>query len=112
MFTYELSRRLDGTGVTVNALHPGVVSTSFGAEDPTLLTRMARPFMRFMKTPAQGAATSTYLASSPDVEAITGQYFANSTPKTSNKSSYDTTAANRLWQVSADLVGLTTAHHG
>ena len=54
MFTYELSRRLDGTGVTVNALHPGVVSTSFGAEDPTLLTRMARPLMRFMKTPAQG----------------------------------------------------------
>jgi retinol dehydrogenase-14 len=51
MFTYELSRRLDGTGVTVNALHPGVVSTSFGAEDPTLLTRMARPLMRFMKTP-------------------------------------------------------------
>ena len=111
MFTYELSRRLDGTGVTVNALHPGVVSTSFGAEDPTLLTRMARPLMRFMKTPAQGAATSTYLATSPDVKAITGQYFANSTPKTSNKSSYDTAAANRLWQVSADLVGLTPAHH-
>ena len=109
MFSYELSRRLDGTGVTVNALHPGVVSTSFGAEDPTV--RMARPLMRFMKTPAQGAATSTYLASSPDVEAITGQYFANSTPKKSNKSSYDTTAANRLWQVSADLVGLATAHH-
>jgi hypothetical protein len=86
-----------------------VVSTSFGAEDPTLLTRMARPLMRFMKTPAQGAATSTYLASSPDVEAITGQYFANSTPKTSNKSSYDTAAADRLWQVSADLVDLTTA---
>ena len=111
MFTYELSRRLAGTGVTVNALHPGVVSTSFGAEDPTLLTRMARPLMRFMKSPAQGAATSTYLASSPDIEAITGQYFANSTPKTSNESSYDTTAANRLWQVSADLVGLTPAHH-
>ena len=110
MFTYELSRRLDGTGVTVNALHPGVVSTSFGAEDPTLLTRMARPLMRFMKTPAQGAATSTYLASSPEVQGTTGRYFANSTPKTSNKSSYDTAAANRLWQVSADLVGLTSAH--
>jgi NAD(P)-dependent dehydrogenase (short-subunit alcohol dehydrogenase family) len=111
MFTYELSRRLDGTGVTVNALHPGVVSTSFGAEDPTLLTRLARPLMRFMKSPAQGAVTSTYLASSPDIEAITGQYFANSTPKTSNESSYDTTAANRLWHVSADLVGLTPAHY-
>jgi hypothetical protein len=72
---------------------------------------MARPLMRFMKTPAQGAATSTYLASSQDVDAITGRYFANSKPKTSNKSSYDTTAAGRLWQVSADLVGLASAHH-
>jgi hypothetical protein len=71
---------------------------------------MARPLMRFMKTPAQGAATSTYLASSPEVQGTTGRYFANSTPKTSNKSSYDTAAANRLWQVSADLVGLTSAH--
>ena len=111
MFTYELSRRLAGTGVTVNALHPGVVSTSFGAEDPTLLTRMARPLMRFMKTPAKGAATSTYLASSADVQGITGQYFANNTPKTSNQSSYDTAAAGRLWQVSADLVGLGSAQH-
>jgi NAD(P)-dependent dehydrogenase (short-subunit alcohol dehydrogenase family) len=111
MFTYELSRRLLGTGVTVNALHPGVVSTSFGAEDPTLLTRMARPLMRFMKTPAQGAVTSTYLASAPDVAAITGRYFVNSSPKASNKSSYDTTAADRLWRVSTDLVGLGPAHH-
>ena len=51
---------------------------------------MARPLMRFMKTPAQGAVTSIYLASSPDVAAVTGRYFANSKPKTSNKSSYDT----------------------
>lgn len=65
--------------------------------------------MRFMKTPTQGAATSIYLASSPDVQGITGQYIANSTPKASNRTSYDTTAANRLWQVSADLVGHTAA---
>lgn len=105
MFTYELSRRLDGTGVTVNALHPGVVSTSFGAEDPTLLTRMARPLMRFMKHPPR-ARPPRAASHRPDVDAVTGQYFANSTPKTSNKSSYDTIAANRLWRVSADLVGL------
>jgi hypothetical protein len=73
---------------------------------------MARPLMRLMKTPAQGAATSTYLASSPGVDTITGQYFANSTPKTSNKFSYDTVAADLLWQVSADLVGLAPAHYG
>ena len=109
MFTYELARRLRGTAVTANALHPGVVRTAFGAEDPSTLTRIARPLMRFLKTPAQGAATSIYLASAADVEGITGGYFADRKPKRSNESSYDTAAANRLWQVSADLVGLTAA---
>jgi NAD(P)-dependent dehydrogenase (short-subunit alcohol dehydrogenase family) len=110
MFTYELSRRLHGTGVTANALHPGVVGTSFGAEDPTLLTRLARPLSRLMKTPAQGAATSIYLASSADVAGISGKYFANLRPKTTNKLSYDLAAANRRWQLSADLVGRTASH--
>ena len=109
MFTYELARRLRGTAVTANVLHPGVVRTAFAAEDPSTLTRIARPLMRFLKTPAQGAATSIYLASSADVEGITGGYFADRKPKRSNESSYDTAAANRLWQVSADLVGLTAA---
>ena len=109
MFTYELSRRLHGTTVTANALHPGVVHTAFSSEDPSALARAARPLMRFMKTPAQGAATSIHLASSPDVQDITGQYFANSKPKASNKASYDTEAANRLWQVSLDLVASTSA---
>ncbi len=109
MFTYELARRLHGTGVTANALHPGVVRTGFGAEDPSTLTKAVMPLMFFLKTPAQGAATSIHLASSADVEGITGRYFAGSKPKTSTKSSYDTAAANRLWQVSADLVGLTAA---
>lgn len=112
MFTYELSRRLNGTAVTANALHPGVVHTAFSSEDPSTLAKLARPLMRFMKTPAQGAATSIYLASSPDVQVITGRYFANSRPKASNKASYDTVAANRLWQVSAGLVGRTAAPPG
>jgi retinol dehydrogenase 14 len=60
----------------------------------------------FMKSPAAGAATSIYLASSAEVEGVTGRYFANRKPKTSNKTSYDTAAATRLWKVSADLVGL------
>jgi retinol dehydrogenase-14 len=109
MFTYELSRRLHGTGVTANALHPGVAHTSFSSEDPSAMARLAMPLMRFMKTPAQGAVTSIHLASSPDVGAVTGRYFANSKPKTSNKFSYDTHAAHRLWQLSADLVGLIPA---
>jgi len=105
MFTYELARRLAGTGVTANALHPGVVRTGFGAEDPSTLTRMAMPFLRFLKTPAQGATTSIYLASSPDVDGITGRYFANRSPKSTNKRSYDLDAANRLWEASTNLVG-------
>jgi retinol dehydrogenase-14 len=109
LFSYELARRLQATSVTANALHPGVVSTSFGAEDPAGLQRLFVPIMRpFMKTPAQGAATSIYLASAPDLEQVTGLYFANSKPKRSSKRSYDEAAAARLWQVSADLVGLTT----
>jgi NAD(P)-dependent dehydrogenase (short-subunit alcohol dehydrogenase family) len=108
LFTYELARRLHGTSVTANALHPGVVRTSFGAEDPAVVQRLFIPFLlHFMKTPAQGAATSIHLASAPDLEHVTGRFFANSKPKSSSKSSYDKAAATRLWQVSTDLVGLT-----
>ena len=60
-----------------------------------------------MKTPAQGADTPIYLASSPEVEGVTGRYYANRKPQTSSKASYDTTAAARLWQVSAALTGMT-----
>jgi NAD(P)-dependent dehydrogenase (short-subunit alcohol dehydrogenase family) len=106
MFTYELARRLEGTSVTATVLHPGVVSTAFGAEDPAAFYKVLIPLARpFMKTPERGAATSIYLASSPDVEGITGRYFANRKPKTSNKLSYDTTAAKRLWRISEQLVG-------
>ena len=67
------------------------------------------PVLRpFMKAPARGAATSIYLASAPEAEGVTGRYFANRKPKTSNKASYDTAAAAHLWQISADLTGLNT----
>ena len=109
MFTYELARRLAGSGVTATVLHPGVTRTAFGTEDPTAtmraMTAIARPFM---KTPAQAAATPIYLASSPEAEGVTGRYFANRRPKKSSKLSYDTAAAARLWRVSAGLAGLTT----
>jgi retinol dehydrogenase-14 len=110
LFTYELARRLQATSVTANALHPGVVRTAFGAEDPAGVQRLLVPFMwPFMKSPAQGAATSIHLASAPELEQVTGRYFANRKPKLSSPRSYDEAAAARLWQVSADLVGLTTA---
>src|SRR5207344_2118026 len=90
LFTYELARRLQGSGVTANVLHPGVVATAFGAEDPGRMQRLLVPFARlFFKSPAQGAATSIYLASSPDLEQVTGRYFANGKIKRSSKRSHD-----------------------
>jgi len=108
LFTHGLARRMQTTSVTANALHPGVVNTSFGAEDPSGVQRLLVPLMRpFMKAPAQGAATSVHVASAPGLDQVTGGYFANSKPKRSSERSYDETDAARLWQISADLVGLT-----
>jgi NAD(P)-dependent dehydrogenase (short-subunit alcohol dehydrogenase family) len=82
LFTYEMARRLGQSGVTANALHPGVVSTSFGAEDPAGLQRLLVPLIRpFMKSPTQGAATSIYLSSARDLEQVTGQFFAKANPR-------------------------------
>jgi retinol dehydrogenase 14 len=108
MFTNELARRLEGTGVTANSLHPGVVRTNFGSEDQAgffaLISRVALPFL---KSPAQGSQTPVYLASSPDLDGVTGKFFVNRKPKTASKAAYDTGMTARLWQVSADLVGMT-----
>jgi retinol dehydrogenase-14 len=113
LFTYELARRLPGTSVTANVLHPGVVSTSFGAEDPGRAQRLFTPFMRaFMKTPARGAATSVRLASDPGLERATGCFFANGQPRRSGRRSYDETTAARLWQVSAGLTAPIPAGNG
>jgi len=109
LFTYELARRQPATCVTVNALHPGVVRTAFGAEDPSGIQRLFIPVMRpFMKSPARGAATSVHVASAPDLEQVTGGYFAAGRPRSSAARSYDEAAAARLWQVSAHLTGQAT----
>jgi retinol dehydrogenase-14 len=111
LFTYELARRLRGTSVTANALHPGVVRTAFGAEDPARAQRWLVPFIRpFMRSPAKGAATSIHVASAPELEHVTGRYFANSRPRRSSKRSHDELTAARLWQVSADLVAVSDPH--
>ncbi len=105
MFTYELARRLRHTSVTANALHPGVVSTAFGAEDPGSAQRALVPLLRpFMKSPALGAAASIRLASSPDVTGVSGCYFSGSRARRSSARSYDESATARLWEVSAQLV--------
>jgi NAD(P)-dependent dehydrogenase (short-subunit alcohol dehydrogenase family) len=104
MFTYELAKRLKGTGVTATALHPGLTNTAFSAEDPSmgLLVKVLRPFMG---SPARGADTAVYLSSSPEAEGLSGRYFSKRKVRRSNEASYDAAITGRLWDVSAALVG-------
>jgi NAD(P)-dependent dehydrogenase (short-subunit alcohol dehydrogenase family) len=100
LFTYELARRLEGTHVTANCLHPGVIASGFGQTYTgtfSLLIRIARPF--FSST-EEGAKTSVYLASSPEVEGVTGRYFVKCKATRSNRGSYDEASWVRLWEVS------------
>jgi len=103
LFTYELSRKLEGTGVTVNAVHPGVVRSSLGRDLPTISRRFQKTFF---KSPRKGAATSIYLATSPEVEGITGKYFVKKQPKRSSDESYNEEYAKRLWEISVEMTNL------
>ncbi len=106
LFTYEVARRLQGTGVTVNALHPGMVATNFAANNGPL-GRLARPFLNLVSIgEEQGAETMIYLATSPEVEGVTGKYFMNKHEAHSSEESYDEAIARRLWRVSEEMVGL------
>lgn len=106
MFTYELARRLAGAGVTANAMHPGTVATRFGEDSGGLLALGMKIFHRFALTPEEGADTIVYLASSPEVEGITGQYWVKRRSIRSSPASYDEPAQKRLWEVSARMTGL------
>ncbi|HVB74727.1 MAG TPA: SDR family oxidoreductase [Ktedonobacteraceae bacterium] len=107
LFTYELARRLEGTGVTANGLHPGFVATNIAQRDLPLPGRLAASLIfRFGISPEEGAKTSIYLASSPDVEGITGKYFVRSVPKMSAPLTYDKSLQQQLWQACAELTGL------
>jgi len=106
LFSYELARRLAGTGVTVNCLHPGGIASGLWTNNGPLaqfLMKVGRPFL---KTPEQGAQTTIFLASSTSVERVTGKYFVNCKEKTSNKESYDRNVARRLWDVSSQMTGV------
>lgn len=109
LFVYELARRLEGSGVTVNALHPGAVATDLVLNDPDFprgqrfLYRLCRPFM---KTPEQGAETPIHLALSPEVQGVTGRYFVDKREAPSSPATHDRELARRLWEVSTDLCGL------
>ena len=108
LFTYELARRLEGSGVTVNALHPGFVTSNF-AKNNGLAARLGMNLLNLLhvgRTPEEGAKTSIYLASSPEVAAVTGQYFVDKKAVRSSPASYNEADARKLWQISEQLTGL------
>ena len=103
LFTAELARRLAGSGVTANSLHPGAVSTGLGSNNAAwarAVIAMLRPFFR---SPDDGAATSLYLATAPEVAAVSGRYFANCREKRPSDAAQDAAAARRLWDESERL---------
>ncbi len=106
LFTYELARRLAGSGVTVNCLHPGGIASGLWTNNGRLAQLIMKAAKPFLKTPEQGARTTIYLASSDEVEGVTGKYYADCKEKISNRESYDLDAANRLWEVSAQMTGI------
>jgi retinol dehydrogenase-14 len=104
LFTYELARRLEGTGVTANCLHPGLVRTNFGNRHSWWFRFAKTAFMAARGVSAEtGAATVVHLASSAQVEGVTGQYFERLQERASSPSSHDPTTARRLWEVSEAL---------
>ncbi len=107
LFTCEQARRLEGTGVTVNALHPGVIASNLGANNrgARLLRRLTNVLPIFI-SPEQGAQTIIYLATSPEVKDVTGKYFEKEKEAQSSPASHDRAAAKRLWQLSEILTGL------
>ncbi|HSB10758.1 MAG TPA: SDR family oxidoreductase [Blastocatellia bacterium] len=103
LFTYELARRLEGTSVTANCLHPGAVATNLFRGLPGFL----RGIIKLLTiSPQRGARTSIYLASSLELEGVSGKYFARRRPEKSSEASYNEEAARRLWEVSAELTQL------
>jgi NAD(P)-dependent dehydrogenase (short-subunit alcohol dehydrogenase family) len=106
LWTRELARRLAGTGVTANCLHPGFVATRFGDQSGGLLAPAVRVAKAFAISPEKGAETIVYLASSPDVEGVSGGYFYKCRPATPTKEAQDDASARRLWDVTAKITGL------
>jgi len=109
LFTYALARRLDGTSVTSNCLHPGVIATRFGHNNKGPFKWMMIAVRPFLLSAAKGAATSVYLATSPDINSVTGKFFVNCHAKDSSKQSYDLTLQDRLWEASMEEIAVTSA---
>ncbi len=103
LFTYELARRLEGTGVTANALHPGVVATGFGQTYGGTTARLLPVARPFLATPEEGARTAVYLASSAEVEGVSGRYFTKCRAVPSSELSYCEASRKKLWAISEEL---------
>lgn len=106
LFTRELARRLQGTGVTANALHPGFVATRFGDASGGLIQFVIGPAKYFAISPEKGAETIVYLATSPDVAGTSGKYFYKCRPSTPSRAARDDVLAAQLWQKSVELTGV------
>lgn len=105
LFTHELARRLRGTGVTANCVHPGVVATKIWSGSDWL-SRLARLFTWLYKSPEQGAESVLYLAASRELDGVTGQYFKETEAVNPSPEAYDEKAASRLWRLSLKMTGL------
>ena len=107
LFTYELARRLEGTGVTANCLHPGFVASKFGHNNDGFVRGAIGLAQRlFAISEEKGARTSIHLASAGELEGVSGKYFAKSKPIASSAASHDEDAQARLWEISTEMVGL------
>jgi retinol dehydrogenase-12 len=109
LFTAELARRLAGSGVTVNSLHPGAVATGLGKNNGGWAKALIALLKPFFRSPDDGAATSLFLATSPAVEGVSGRYFVKCRERTPSAAAQDAAAAARLWTVSEQLVGQSAA---
>ena len=109
LFTRELAERLEGTRVTANSMHPGAVNTNFGNNQGGPMSLLFRAFKPFMRSPEQGADTLIYLASSPEVEGMTGKYLADRKIKVASDAAYDEILQKKLWETSKKLTGLKVA---
>jgi len=108
LFTYELSKRLEGTGVTVNSLHPGAVATNIWKSPMGPFSFLGNISRLFLLSPERGAETPVYLASSQEVDGATGRYYDHMREKQSSTESYDRATAEKLWDESEKLTGLAT----